>query len=397
MTSSTSSTRAFGSAKARTPGTRSRNRSRRPGSRDATAPTGQPARSSATPSARPDGPGADDPDDRPLAGPACACGWAWSLACSTSPWRWCPCRRRSLAARAAPPPGRIEVDPCSSSSRSVSSCSSARRSAWRGGPSSVSSQALIGARAAERRSRAVRFHPTSVASGPRAHPHRPIPTVEISRAHAERLRRPASLGAGLPDLYRLDSLASAGLPLGVDLGRAPVTLKILLENALRHAGGGIVREEDVAALAAWRPGGGGEAEVPFMPRASSSRTSPACPRSWTSRRCATRWRPSAAIRAREPARARGPRDRPLRPDRRLGRSRAFAFNVGREYERNGERYQLLRWAQTAFRDLRVVPPAPGSSTRSTSSSSRRWSGTAPTQAAGSRSRTRSSGPTRTRR
>ncbi|MFI5255463.1 MAG: aconitate hydratase AcnA, partial [Candidatus Limnocylindrales bacterium] len=38
---------------------------------------------------------------------------------------------------------------------------------------------------------------------------------------------------------------------------------------------------------------------------------------------------------------------------------AFAFNVEREYERNGERYQLLRWAQTAFRDLRVVPPGTG--------------------------------------
>ena len=75
----------------------------------------------------------------------------------------------------------------------------------------------------------------------------------------------ASLGAGLPDLYRLSALATSGLALGVDLGRAPVTLKILLENALRHAGGGIVREEDVATLAAWRPGAGGEAEVPFMP------------------------------------------------------------------------------------------------------------------------------------
>jgi aconitate hydratase len=38
---------------------------------------------------------------------------------------------------------------------------------------------------------------------------------------------------------------------------------------------------------------------------------------------------------------------------------AFAFNVDREYERNTERYQLLRWAQTAFRDLRVVPPGTG--------------------------------------
>jgi aconitate hydratase len=43
----------------------------------------------------------------------------------------------------------------------------------------------------------------------------------------------------------------------------------------------------------------------------------------------------------------------------FGTPAAFAFNVGREYERNGERYQLLRWAQTAFRDLRVVPPGTG--------------------------------------
>src|SRR5512146_389874 len=42
-----------------------------------------------------------------------------------------------------------------------------------------------------------------------------------------------------------------------------------------------------------------------------------------------------------------------------GGAGSFAFNVGREYERNGERYQLLRWAQTAFRDLRVVPPGTG--------------------------------------
>ena len=43
----------------------------------------------------------------------------------------------------------------------------------------------------------------------------------------------------------------------------------------------------------------------------------------------------------------------------FGTPGAFAFNVAREYERNGERYQLLRWAQTAFRDLRVVPPGTG--------------------------------------
>jgi aconitate hydratase A / 2-methylisocitrate dehydratase len=44
---------------------------------------------------------------------------------------------------------------------------------------------------------------------------------------------------------------------------------------------------------------------------------------------------------------------------RFGTAEAFAFNVEREYDRNVERYQLLRWAQTAFRDFRVVPPGTG--------------------------------------
>ncbi len=44
---------------------------------------------------------------------------------------------------------------------------------------------------------------------------------------------------------------------------------------------------------------------------------------------------------------------------RFGSAGAFAFNVEREYERNGERYQLLRWAQTALRGFRVVPPGTG--------------------------------------
>ena len=82
-------------------------------------------------------------------------------------------------------------------------------------------------------------------------------------------RARAPLGPGLPDFYRLSALTGAAKP-ALDLGRMPVTVKILLENVLRHAGGGIVREADVAALAAWRPGaaaapGATEVEIPFMP------------------------------------------------------------------------------------------------------------------------------------
>ena len=78
----------------------------------------------------------------------------------------------------------------------------------------------------------------------------------------------------------------------------------------------------------------------------------------------------------------------------FGTPGAFAFNVEREYERNIERYQLLRWAQTAFRNLRIVPPGTGIVHQVN------LEFLAPVvdeRATASRSRTPWSGPTRTRR
>jgi aconitate hydratase len=179
----------------------------------------------------------------------------------------------------------------------------------------------------------------------------PVPNAFGSRA---------SLGPGLPDYYRLEALPGAGVPLGVPLDRAPVTLKILLENALRHAGGGIVREEDVLALAAWAPGAGGEAEVPFMPSRVVLQDFTGVPAVVD----LAAMRDAMAELGGDPARVNPlvPADLVIDHSVQIdawGGAGAFAFNVGREYERNAERYQLLRWAQTAFRDLRVVPPGTG--------------------------------------
>ena len=170
----------------------------------------------------------------------------------------------------------------------------------------------------------------------------------------------ATLGPGLPDYYRLTALGEAGVPLGVSLDRAPVTLKILLENALRHAGGGIVREEDVLALASWAPGAGGEVEVPFMPSRVVLQDFTGVPAVVD----LAAMRDAMAGLGGDPARVNPlvPADLVIDHSVQIdawGGAGAFAFNVGREYERNGERYQLLRWAQTAFRDLRVVPPGTG--------------------------------------
>ena len=119
-------------------------------------------------------------------------------------------------------------------------------------------------------------------------------------------------------------------------------------------------EADVAALAAWRPGGAGEAEVPFMPGRVLLQDFTGVPAVVD----LAAMRDAMAALGGDPAKV-----NPLVPadlviDHSVqvdawGGAGAFAFNVGREYERNGERYQLLRWSQTAFRDLRVVPPGTG--------------------------------------
>ena len=166
----------------------------------------------------------------------------------------------------------------------------------------------------------------------------------------------SSLGAGLPDVYRLAALQRVG----IDLARFPMTVKILLENALRHSGRGIVRPEDVETLAAWRPGSAADVEIPFMPARVILQDFTGVPAIVD----LAAMRDAMAELGGDPARV-----NPLVPadlviDHSVqvdmfGTPGAFAFNVEREYERNGERYQLLRWSQTAFNDLRVVPPGTG--------------------------------------
>ncbi|HXG26512.1 MAG TPA: aconitate hydratase [Candidatus Binatia bacterium] len=165
----------------------------------------------------------------------------------------------------------------------------------------------------------------------------------------------ASLGAGLPDYWRLAALRDR-----IDLEAAPVTVRILLENVLRYAGNGLVEPADVETLAAWRPGANVDAEVPFMPTRVLLQDFTGVPAIVD----LAAMRDAMADLGGDPARV-NPLvpadlviDHSVQVDQ-FGTPAAFAFNVAREYERNGERYQLLRWAQTAFRDLRVVPPGTG--------------------------------------
>jgi aconitase A len=158
--------------------------------------------------------------------------------------------------------------------------------------------------------------------------------------------------------YRLATLQERG----ADLARLPFTVKIILENALRHADGELVKEEDVLALANWKPGSAGqsEAEYAFMPGRVLLQDFTGVPA-------------VADLAAMRSAMARMGGDpqkvNPLVPADlvidhsvqvdQFGSTLAFQRNVEREYERNSERYGLLRWGQQAFSNFRVVPPGTG--------------------------------------
>ena len=95
------------------------------------------------------------------------------------------------------------------------------------------------------------------------------------------------LGNDTVTVFRLPELARQGL---ADLDRLPFSIRVLLENALRHAGRGFVTESHVRDLASWSPSAASEAKCRSCRRGSSCRTSPGCRAWWTWRRCGTRWR-----------------------------------------------------------------------------------------------------------
>ncbi|MHB8618350.1 MAG: aconitate hydratase AcnA [Chloroflexota bacterium] len=157
--------------------------------------------------------------------------------------------------------------------------------------------------------------------------------------------------------YRLTALA--GQP-NVDLARLPFTIKILAENLLRNAGRFNITAEDVLALAAWNPRQPSSRVVAFLPGRVLMQDFTGVPAVVD----LAAMRSAIAALGGDPARV-----NPLVPVElvidhsvqvdRFGSSGAFAYNVDREYERNAERYALLRWGQEAFDNFRVVPPGTG--------------------------------------
>ena len=161
---------------------------------------------------------------------------------------------------------------------------------------------------------------------------------------------------GSTSFYSLATLEASGV---ADLDRLPFSIRILLENALRHAGGRYVGEDHVRAIADWSPTNAG-ADIPFMPSRVVLQDFTGVPAVVD----------LAAMRDGLKALGGDPnRINPVVPadlviDHSVqvdffGTPEAYRQNVEREFERNKERYALLRWAQHSFKDFRVVPPGTG--------------------------------------
>src|SRR5271155_1691737 len=158
------------------------------------------------------------------------------------------------------------------------------------------------------------------------------------------------------EIYRLDALDQQG----ISTKHLPYCLRILLENLLRTEDGRNVRKEDIRSLAAWNKNSKPDKEIAFTP-------SRVLLQDFTGVPCVV---DLAAMRDAMKQLGGDPTlINPLQPVElvidhsvqvdQFGTPNAFQFNAEMEFIRNKERYGFLRWGQTAFRNLAIVPPDTG--------------------------------------
>jgi aconitate hydratase len=168
-------------------------------------------------------------------------------------------------------------------------------------------------------------------------------------------RASVQVGANSYEMFRLDALKGVG-----DIETLPFSIKVLLENLLRHEDGKNVTRAHIEALAKYDPKKVGETEISYTPARVLLQDFTGVP-------CVVdlaSMREGFAKMGGDPTRI-----NPLQPvdlviDHSVqvdsfGTLRAFDENVKLEFERNGERYRFLKWGQGAFDGFRVVPPGTG--------------------------------------
>ena len=160
--------------------------------------------------------------------------------------------------------------------------------------------------------------------------------------------------------YRIHRLAAVEeLGLG-KLARLPRSIRVLLENLLRHEDGVTVTRDDIAALASWSASGKNTREIAFRPARVVLQDLTGVPAVVD----LAVMRDAMAELGGDPKRINPLRPADLVVDHSVqvdffGSPEALAKNSRLEFERNTERFEFLRWGQAAFSNLRVVPPATG--------------------------------------
>ncbi|MHA1297993.1 MAG: aconitate hydratase AcnA [Candidatus Helarchaeota archaeon] len=158
-------------------------------------------------------------------------------------------------------------------------------------------------------------------------------------------------------IYRLDKLEELGIG---NISHLPNTIKILLESVLRQVDGKFVTRDDVEILAKWNPNKNLDKEIPFKPARVILQDFTGVPAVVD----------LAAMRSAMKRLGKDPDEiNPIIPadliiDHSIqvdhyGNSSAINLNEQKEFERNRERYTLLRWAQNTFDNFRVIPPSKG--------------------------------------
>ena len=162
-------------------------------------------------------------------------------------------------------------------------------------------------------------------------------------------------GAQTVNYFRLAALGES-----VNLARLPFSLRILLENLLRHEDGKTVTADDIRFLAAWDPKAEPSREIAYMPARVLMQDFTGVPAIVD----------LAAMRDAMRALGGDPEKiNPLQPAELVidhsvqvdewGTANAYDFNAALEFQRNRERYAFLKWGQTAFRNFSAVPPGMG--------------------------------------
>ena len=180
--------------------------------------------------------------------------------------------------------------------------------------------------------------------------------MTISRLDSFKTRRTLTVGSKTYDYFSLAALSEKGF----DLSRMPLSMKIFVENLLRHEDGLVVKKEDVEAVAKTVGVLPAEREVFFMPARVVMQDFTGVPAivDLASMRDAIQKLGGDAKRINPFQPVDLVIDHSVQVDF-FGASDAFEKNSEIEFERNKERYSFLKWGQKAFANFRAVPPETG--------------------------------------